>query len=188
MRYIADLVVQQIKELGANIVTAVCMDGACSGAFEYIEAEIKHVTCFICPTRSLNNFMSDVCSSKISINVKGEQKITWAETFFEKPIEDIWKVVKAVTGAQKPLAVYRRIKDVENNRIATHGNADTELYKELLKFCETRFASKILMTVRYSLCRPIIDILLSDTEFNEWLSLQKAETKEKVCLKRSLIQ
>ncbi len=66
MEYIADLVVQQIKELGAHIVTAVCMDGACAGAFKHIEAEIEHVTCFICPTHSLNNFMSDVCSSKTS--------------------------------------------------------------------------------------------------------------------------
>ena len=180
MRYIADLVVQQIKELGADIVTAVCMDGACAGAFRHIEDAIKHVTCFICPTHSLNNFMSDICASNNAISVRGQQKVVWGEDLFEEPIEDIWTVVKAVTGAQKPLALYRRIKDTENNRVATHGNEDSKLYKELLKFCETRFASKILMSVRYSLCRPIIDMLLSDSEFNDWLSRQRAETKVKV--------
>ena len=128
------------------------MDGACRGAFQYIESEFAHISCFICPTHSLDNFMGDVCSSKVSVQVRGEERVTWNEDIFEETIDQIWQVVKAVTRAQKPLATYRRLKE-EANKLRAQTE---EPFKELLKYCETRFASKILMTQRYHLCRPIL--------------------------------
>ena len=102
--------------------------------------------------------MGDVCSSKSAVQVRGEERCTWGEDIFEETIDDIWFVVKAVTGAHKPLALYRELKDEANKSIAE----TDEPFKELLKYCETRFASKILMSERYHLCRPILRMLFAN--------------------------
>lgn len=48
-KYIADFIIDVIKQYGPERVTAVCMDGACKSSFARIEKEYPHVFCFILP-------------------------------------------------------------------------------------------------------------------------------------------
>jgi hypothetical protein len=49
MDFIADLIVQHIREIGPEKIVAVCMDGACKGAFDKIRAVFPWIQCFVCP-------------------------------------------------------------------------------------------------------------------------------------------
>jgi len=83
--FIANFIIDVIKEFGPDKVTAVCMDGACLSSFAAIEEEYRHVHCFICPTHSLDNFMKNVCSGeKETINVRGYTgpTLAWGEELF----------------------------------------------------------------------------------------------------------
>ena len=68
--YIAAFIITQIVAFGPDKVTAVCMDGACNSAFAIIEAKFPHISCFICPTHSLDNFMKNICSDQEQISVQ----------------------------------------------------------------------------------------------------------------------
>ena len=49
---------------------------------------------------------------------------------------------------------------------------------ELLKHCDTRLASHVLMLDRYLSLRPILELLFANPEFKAWLRAQKAEIKK----------
>ena len=68
--YIAAFIITQIVAFGPGKVTAVCMDGACKSAFAIIEAKFPHISCFICPTHSLDNFTRNICSDQEQISVQ----------------------------------------------------------------------------------------------------------------------
>lgn len=181
MKYIARHIIDHIKKIGAANVTAVIMDGACVGAFKYITAKFKHVHCFICPTHSLDNFIKNICSDKPTITVKGHENcpqatFLWGENLFSKALQRFKTVVKAVTRYQKTLDIYRRLKKEAN----AHLESDAEQYKDLIKYCDTRFMSQLLMTIRYSKSLLILERLLLDGSFNSWLSGESRQTKEKV--------
>ena len=181
MRYIARHIIDHIKKIGAANVTAVIMDGACVGAFKYITAEFKHVHCFICPTHSLDNFIKNICSDKPTITVKGHENcpqatFVWGESLFSKALQRVKTVVKTVTRYQKTLDIYRRLKKEAN----AHLESDAEQYKDLIKYCDTRFMSQLLMRIRYSKSLLILERLLLDGSFNSWLSGESRQTKKKV--------
>lgn len=71
MRDIADLIIEEIQNIGPENVVGVCMDGACRGAFIFIEQEYPRIFCFICPTHSLDGFIKNVLSDKEIITVAG---------------------------------------------------------------------------------------------------------------------
>ena len=181
MQYIARHIIDHIKKIGAANVTAVIMDGACVGAFKYITAKFKHVHCFICPTHSLDNFIKNICSDKPTITVKGHENcpqatFVWGESLFSKALQRVKTVVKTVTRYQKTLDIYRRLKKEAN----AHLESDAEQYKDLIKYCDTRFMSQLLMTIRYSKSLLILERLLLDGSFNSWLSGESRQTKKKV--------
>jgi len=78
----------------------------------------------------------------------------------------VWEVVKFVTSHHKPLSIYRKL---------AAGKKDGPT--ELLKYVETRFASKILMIIRFYEVHSILEKLLVDDDYNTWVSKQKGDTK-----------
>ena len=50
---------------------------------------------------------------------------------------------------------------------------------ELLKYCETRFASKIMMVIRYRNLLPLFDKWLVDDELLAWVGKQKRTDRGK---------
>eukprot|EP00967_Tisochrysis_lutea_P026088 scaffold30163_cov33-Tisochrysis_lutea.AAC.1 len=60
-KFIADFIIEQIKNFGPEKVVAVCVDGACTSAFPLINVKYPHVMKFICPAHSLDNFMKNIC-------------------------------------------------------------------------------------------------------------------------------
>ena len=78
----------------------------------------------------------------------------WGEGCFSEPIAKVWEVVKYVVNHQKPLSRFRELG--ENLTVKPEGGC------ELLKYCETRFASKIMMVIRYRNLLPLFDKWLVD--------------------------
>jgi hypothetical protein len=64
MDYVAELMVGHINALGPGRVIAVCMDGACKGAFAKIRALLPWVQCFVCVGHGMDGFLKNVGSSK----------------------------------------------------------------------------------------------------------------------------
>ena len=55
-----------------------------------------------------------------------------------------------------------------------------EQYKDLIKYCDTRFMSQLLMAEQYLKSITILERLLVDTKFTSWLRNKSRSTKEKV--------
>ena len=176
MRYIANLLIERIIAIGADKVTAICMDGACFGCFKFIQQRFPHIHCYICPTHSLDNFIKNICSKKPFITIRGQGSFEWGESIFYNAIQKVKTVVRSVCGHQYALDVFRRIKDRENKQLP-HG---AEKYKDLMKFCRTRFLSQVLMVIRFDLNLPVLNIMMHDRGFLNWLSRQSAKTQNKV--------
>jgi len=90
--YVAKYINGVINDTGPELVTAVCMDGACKSSFSLIEDEHPHVFCYICPTHSLDNFMKNICSGeKETINVRGYDGPTlqWGEKLFSETFDKV---------------------------------------------------------------------------------------------------
>jgi len=154
------------------------MDGACVASFPLIASQVPHVFCFICPTHSLDNFLKNVFSDQETIRVKSVKSgdntdFDWGTDVFSKPVRDCWEVIKFVTHHSKPLSIFRALaKDPstwEGNKVPSA--------TELIKYCDTRFASKLLMIQRYVLLRPVLELLVVNPGYKVWASLQKAEVK-----------
>ena len=184
MEFIADLVVKHINEVGGGKIVAVCMDGACKGAFKYIIEKCPWVQCFVCPSHGVDNFIKNMCSSTDSINmqanpVTGEPVSSqpWGHDFFEKTFEDAYSVIKFVSRHQKPLARYRHIAlHLSKDEKPNGGTA-------ILKYGDTRYGSRVLMGERMLSVRVIYERLTDDGEFNAWLRKQSKRMKEKVCVR-----
>lgn len=130
------------------------------------------VSCFICPTHSLDNFMKNVCLRGSHVRIAGDPRVfDWDQDYFSSTIDYVWTVVKFVTNHHKPLAIYRECADCLPRKPV--GGT------ELVKFCETRFASRILMCARYVNCIPILEKLVIDTRYTDWVMRQTSETKAK---------
>ena len=84
MEFIADLILQHIKEIGEGRVFAVCMDGSCKGAFVLIQKVFPWVQCFVYPTHVIDNFLKNVGTSAESI--KMQANLMGATALSEKPL------------------------------------------------------------------------------------------------------
>jgi len=170
-KYISDFMIGVIDEFGPQDVTAVCMDGACKSAFDRIQAAHPHVACFICPTHSLDNFMKNICSNADveNITVRGEGSYPWGEDLFASTFAEVWEVVKFVVNHHTPLAVYREIAKACDEK--PFGGT------ELVKYAETRFASKLLMITRYYNVSGLLEKLIVHDTYVAWVSKQTAEVK-----------
>ena len=164
---------------GVDKIVAVRMDGACRSSFPLIGMKYPHVQCFICPTHSLDNFLKNVCSDKEVIKVasvknsEDERDFKWDSDVFSNCIEHTWKAIKFITNHLKPLAVFRSLATSKETWV-------DELQPsalELLKYAETRFASKVLMVERYQSLRSVMELLVGYPEYKAWLSKQKSEKK-----------
>mmetsp|Transcript_27147 Transcript_27147/g.87726 ORF Transcript_27147/g.87726 Transcript_27147/m.87726 type:complete len:257 (+) Transcript_27147:412-1182(+) len=139
-RYTADFMIEQIKDYGSDSVVGVCMDGACTSSFPLIERDFPHIFTYICPTHSLDNYMKNVCSDKDPVRMKGiEGEFPWGEGLFSVAIDKVWEVVKFIIYHQKALARYRELAEMVPREERPRGGL------ELVRYCDTRFASKILM-------------------------------------------
>ena len=136
-----------IIEVGADKPVAVCMDGACRSSFPLIRKTYPHVFCYICPTHSLDNFLKNVCSSNETIRVASvktandDREFEWGCDVFRKPIDDAWEVIKFITNHGKALSLFRDL----GKSSSTWVSQPVSVALELLKHCETRFASHVLM-------------------------------------------
>jgi hypothetical protein len=179
--FIAAFMTRIIAKVGQEHVVAVCMDGACMASFPIITAKVPHVFCYICPTHSFDNFLKNVCSDQEDIGVKavrtGDDGATfkWGSSVFSEPIEQAWEVIKFVIHHAKPLAFFRA---VAKDPATWEGNHMPGAACELVKFCETRFASKLLMLGRYLQLRPVLEVLVANPAYKAWLSKQKLATRD----------
>jgi hypothetical protein len=178
--FIAAFMIRIIRKVGEELVVAVCMDGACMASFPLITKEVSHIFCYICPTHSFDNFLKNVCSNQQDIGIKAvrtsedEATFEWGSNVFFEPIEQAWDVIKFVTHHAKPLAHFRAVtKDPSTWEGGTVPKAC-----ELVSFCETRFASKLLMLARYRKLRPALEVFVANPSYKAWLSKQSRSTRD----------
>lgn len=151
------------------------MDGACTSAFPLINAEIPSVFTYICPTHSLDNFLKNICSDKPTIRVKGisDREFAWGESFLANAIEQVRTVVSFVTGHQKVLARYRGLCESMPSESRPQGGM------ELLRACDTRFASNLLMLMRYQSVHGVLELLVIDPVYTAWMESQPRDKRGK---------
>jgi hypothetical protein len=116
MQWIADHIIRVIREIGEGDIFAVCMDGACKGAFPLIRAVLPWVQCYTCVGHGIDNFIKNICSSNAEIRMQANamggysrSEMDWDELMFKDTFEEVHFCVKAVTVHQKPLARFRDI-------------------------------------------------------------------------------
>jgi hypothetical protein len=110
--------------------------------------------------------------NSVHVRIAGDSRIfDWDQDYFSSAIEDVWTVVKFVTNHHKTLAIYR---DCAASLVVKPAGGT-----ELVKFSETRFASRILMCTRYINCLPILEKLVIDPLYTAWVQKQPSETKAK---------
>jgi len=182
--YIKDFIVKHIQGFGSEHVVAVCMDGACTASFPLIAAECPHVFSFICPAHSLDCFMKNVCSDKGKVRVKGltDREFDWGEPFLAKMVEQVREVVSFITAHQKTLARYRALCQVVTESERPVGGM------ELLKACETRFASTLLMLMRYKNVHFVLERLMIDPVYNQWVDGQSRDRRDKAQAVKRIIR
>jgi hypothetical protein len=111
MEYIAKLVCEVIEDVGPTNVVAVCMDGACKGAFDHIQKKYPWMQCYPCPSHGIDLFLKNVGTDKEEIQMQanrvggvGRQEVEWDEPFFKDAFDDAWFCIQAVCAHQKSLA------------------------------------------------------------------------------------
>jgi hypothetical protein len=175
-KFIADFIINIIEARGPENIVAVCMDGACTGSFPLITAKYKHVFCFICPAHSLDNFFKNVFCDKMKIKIKGiEGDFDWGTDIFLEPFTEAWDVIKFVTNHSKPHSIFR---DISNDQNTWLGRVQP-FFCELIKFGDTRFASRLLLLKRYHSLRIVMESLVAHVGYKLWLDKQDKDVKEK---------
>jgi hypothetical protein len=94
----------------------------------------------------------------------------------------MWEVVKFIIYHQKALARYRELAEMVPREERPSGGL------ELVRFCETRFASKILMITPYRNVLPVLERLAIDDVYSAWLAKQSREVKEKGAAVKRIIR
>jgi hypothetical protein len=182
MKYIADLLIRYITEVGAEKIFAVCMDGACKGAFPLIRAKFPWIQCFPCPSHGIDNFIKNVCSSKDEIKMQKNEMgnwvqdapIKWGVNFFSNAFSQMKEVITFVTGRQLPLARFRAIA------LGLQASEKPDCGTEPLFFGETRYGSLVMMGDRLLQTLLIYQKLVVDDEYREWVKVQKKSVRKKV--------
>ena len=106
----------------------------------------------------MDNFLKNICSDKSTVTVKDTGEYTWGYDTFSEPIDQTWEVVKYITNHQKPLSMFRKIVSDSD----TWEGQEKPTQEELVKYCETRFASKILMLQRYQILKSALVVLMGN--------------------------
>ena len=70
MEYIAGLVCGEIEKIGPEKIVAVCMDGACKGAFPLITQKYPWMQCYTCLSHGIDLFLKNACSDKAEIQMQ----------------------------------------------------------------------------------------------------------------------
>jgi hypothetical protein len=83
---------------------------------------------------------------------------------FANTSSEVWEVVKFVVNHHTPLAVYREIAKACDDK--PFGGT------ELIKYAETRFASRILMIMRYQNVSGLLEKLVVDDRCTAWVAKQ----------------
>jgi hypothetical protein len=167
--FIADFICAIIEAQGPKNIVAICMDGACTASFPLIEAKYKHVFCFICPAHALDNFMKNVFSDKEKIKMKSiVGEFDWDSNIFLEPFTEAWKVIQFLSNHSIPLSIFRTISDDPQTWTAADPQPD---FCNLIKWVETRFASRLLMLERYHSMRIVVEALVSNIE--GWIHSKK---------------
>lgn len=99
---------------------------------------------------------------------------------FADTFSDVWEVVKFVVNHHTPLAVYREIARACDDK--PFGGT------ELIKYAETRFASKLLMIMRYQNVSGLLEKLVVDDRYTAWVAKQTAETKERAAKVKATVR
>ena len=79
---------------------------------------------------------------------------------FSEPFDQTWEVVKYIINHQNPLSMFRKIV-ADSDTWEGHEKPTQE---ELVKYCETRFASKNVMLQRYQILKSAFVVLMG----NHW--------------------
>lgn len=109
-RFIADFIINIIEARGSQNIVAVCMDGACTGSFKFINDKYPHVFCFICTAHALGNFLKNVFSNQGKIKMKSiEGEWDWGSGIFLDPFTGAWDVIKFFTNHSMPHSIFRDI-------------------------------------------------------------------------------
>jgi hypothetical protein len=182
MKYIASLLIKYITEVGPEKIFAVCMDGACKGAFPLIRAKFPWIQCFSCPSHGIDNFIKNVCSSKDEIKMQKNEMgnweqdvpIKWGVSFFEDCFSQMKEVICFVTGRQLPLARFRAMA------AGLLASEKPSCGTEPLFFGETRYGSLVMMGDRLLNTLLIYQKLMVDDEYREWVKVQKKCVRKKV--------
>jgi hypothetical protein len=112
-----------------------------------------------------------------------EGEFAWGEKLFSVAIDKVWEVVKLfIIYHQKALARYRELADSVPRAERPPGGL------ELVRFCDTRFASRILMITRYRNVLPVLEKLAIDEVYTAWLAKQAREVKEKGAAVKRIIR
>ena len=156
---------------GAHLYWILFFDGACKPSFELIESKAQHVSVIIDPAHSIDNFAKNVCSNAPKITIKDKGSYDWGVDLFHDVTVDVWTVVKAIYAQERPLHIYRKLAKERAEQPAGG--------PEMLKFCLTRYLSRIMMVGRYKSNLDVVDALLSNLEFTQWLAGQKRDVKER---------
>ncbi len=112
--FICDLLCKVSEDLGPKNIFWVVMDGACKGGFPFIRAQYPHIQCFTCPAHGIDDFIKNICSSKVEIGQMegvGAQQVKGGEDSFEKVFAEAWQCIQVVTAHQKTLARFRAIAE-----------------------------------------------------------------------------
>ena len=173
-RFIADFIIKIIETRGPANIVAVCMDGACTSSFKFINEKYPHVFCFICPAHSLDNFLKNVFSDKEKIKMKSiEGDWDWGSSIFLDPFTEAWDVIKFVSNHSMPHSIFRDIAKDPKTWV------ETPSFCELIRWGETRFASRLLMLQRYHSLRIVVESLVSNIEYKRWLGSQDVDKRKK---------
>jgi uncharacterized membrane protein len=99
-------------------------------------------------------------------------------------MEQAWEVIKFVTHHCKPLACFRALA----KHPATWEGSTMPSALELVKYCETRFASRLIMLGRYLSLRPVLEVLVANQGYKAWVAKQKRATRDTADEVKQLIQ
>jgi hypothetical protein len=187
MEWTASFIVSQAKKLGLEHTVACCMDGACKGAFHFINmtAGCEHIFCYVCPTHATDGFIGNVCENKAIVTVGSHgDEVEWGEDVFFKPIGESWDTIKWITSHGKALACFRDVA----KRPDTWGSQGVPGFAEFVKYCDTRFASRVFMLNRYFKLRTVLEQFVVYAPFLEWLAKQARPQREAWAVHKKVIQ
>jgi len=155
-------------------------------SFAQITEAFPWVFCFICPTHSLDNFLKNVCGNQDKIRMTGiEGEFRWGSSVFSTPLEEAKQVINFIRRHGKPLSIFRVI--CNNPQTWEYAELKPD-FVELIKFCDTRFASNLIMLQRYHALRIVVESFVANIEYNAWLKSQSKVKQEQALHVKQIVQ